>query len=165
MDRINVFEDDTEDGYGPVSRRLAGWFDRDRATRVVGRREFDGENMADVHVGANRGQNLYRTAKGRYVLETWSAWVNEDTTFEFISPDQAREWLTIDGEDDLVTKWFGELEEEAGPEPEPRVGRPAVGDTTTIRLGEDLTARVDAARVDGESRAAAIRRLLQQALA
>lgn len=44
-------------------------------------------------------------------------------------------------------------------------GRPRVGRATIIRLGPELTARVDAARQDGESRAAAIRRLLSDALA
>lgn len=49
-------------------------------------------------------------------------------------------------------------EDERGP------GRPEVGPATNIRLGEDLTAKVDAAREDGESRAAAIRRLLEKSL-
>lgn len=168
MERINVFED-SEDDYGRPIQRLAGWFDADRAVKIEGRREWDGQNMACVHVGANRGQYLYRTAKGRFVLETWSAWVNEDTTYRFITETQAREWLTIDQQDDRITEWFGELEEEAGPEPEPRAepraGRPAIGEQTGVRLGAELTAKVDAARQDGESRAAAIRRLLEAALA
>ncbi|WP_187437959.1 hypothetical protein [Actinomadura decatromicini] len=46
-----------------------------------------------------------------------------------------------------------------GPAPRLDVGRPV-----PVRLGGDLTARVDAARLDGESRAAAIRRLLGERL-
>ncbi|WP_067892296.1 hypothetical protein [Actinomadura chibensis] len=46
-----------------------------------------------------------------------------------------------------------------GPAPRLDVGRPV-----PVRLGGDLAARVDAARQDGESRAAAIRRLLGERL-
>ncbi|WP_242892376.1 CopG family transcriptional regulator [Actinomadura litoris] len=46
----------------------------------------------------------------------------------------------------------------------PGAGRPEVGKPTPVRLGDDLTARVDKERRDGESRAAAIRRLLEERL-
>ncbi|WP_289007868.1 CopG family transcriptional regulator [uncultured Thermomonospora sp.] len=154
MARINVFAVDEYDG----TRTLAGWFDPDRARAIEGRREWDGNDLADVHVGANRWQTLYRTAGGRWVLETSSAWQHEETTYQFITDEQARQWLLVNGSDDVVEEYFGEIEEERGP------GRPEIGPVTTIRLGEELTARVDAARRDGESRAAAIRRLLEAAL-
>lgn len=157
MDRINVFENG-EDDYGRPVRRLAGWFDLDRATPVEGRRKWDGNNRADVHVGANRAQTLYRTAQGRYVLHTTSAWVNEEDVWQFITPERAREWLTINESDDVIEEWFGKLEEETGP------GRPEIGPATQVRLGIELTARVDAARAEGESRAAAIRRLVETGL-
>lgn len=158
MDRINVFENG-EDDYGRPVRRLAGWFDRDRADQVQGRREWDGSNRADVHVGANRSQTLYRTAQGRYVLHTTSAWVTEEDVWQFITPERAREWLTINESDDVIEAWFGKLEEEeTGP------GRPEIGPATQVRLGVELTARVDAARAEGESRAAAIRRLVETGL-
>jgi hypothetical protein len=157
MDRINVFEYG-EDDHGRPVRRLAGWFDRDRADQVQGRREWDGNNLADVHVGANRSQTLYRTAQGRYVLHTTSAWVNEKDVWQYITPERAREWLTINKNDDVIEEWFGPLEEETGP------GRPEIGPATQIRLGPELTERVDAARAEGESRAAAIRRLVEAGL-
>lgn len=152
MSWIVVTERDQRTG----ENRVVGKFDAARAVKVTGRREWDGNNMADVHVGANRGQILYRTASGRYVLETWSAWQNEETTYRFISADEARDWLILDGEDDLVEQWFGE-QEETGP------GRPEIGNEVKVSLG-DLLPRVDAARRDGESRSAAIRRLLESAL-
>jgi hypothetical protein len=43
-------------------------------------------------------------------------------------------------------------------------GRPEIGPATNIRLGEELTARLDAARGENETRAAAIRRILTEAL-
>lgn len=156
MSRINVFEQEFDE----IGRRLAGWFDSARATeRVDGRREWDGESLTDVHAGANRTQALYRTAGGRWVLRHESAWQNEETWYEFVSDKSAREWLLVNKSDDLAEKYFGEIEDERGP------GRPEVGPATNIRLGDDLTAKVDDAREDGESRAAAIRRLLAEALA
>jgi hypothetical protein len=150
--RINVFTFDDEG-----NRRLAGTFYADKATKVEGRQEWDGNNNADVHIGANRGQNLYRTAQGHYVLEQWSNYQTEETTHRFVDDDEARAWLLVNQDDALVEQWFGEIEE-TGP------GRPAVGSPTPVRLGDELTRKVDAARQGGESRAAAIRRLLEAAL-
>jgi hypothetical protein len=149
MPRINV----------PYGDGRVGWFNDDQAEQVEGRREWDGSNMADVHAGANRWQTLYRTKRGQYVLRRESAWQTEQTTYEFVSDEDARDWLLRNESDEEVERWFGEIEEEKGP------GRPEIGPAIRVRLGEELTARVDAARVDGESRAAAIRRLLTAALA
>lgn len=156
MARINVYGNDEFDG-----NYLAGWFDSDKAEMIEGRQEWDGSNMADVHAGANRGQDLYRTAKGRYVLSRWSSWQNEDTTYEFVTEERAREWLLVNQSDETAEKWFGEIEEERGP------GRPETvgGKPINLKLGDDLTAKVDAAKRTGESRAATVRRLLADALA
>lgn len=153
MTRINVYT--AADEYDAPA--LAGWFDPDSAHTVEGRREWDGNNMADVHVGANRWQTLYRTKGGRYVLRQESAWTTEQTTHEFVTDTSAKQWLLINESDDLVEQWFGEIEEEKGP------GRPEIGPMVNVRLGEELTAKVDAARTEGESRAAAVRRLLTAA--
>jgi len=50
------------------------------------------------------------------------------------------------------------------PGPKGPVGRPVVGKPINLRLGPDLQARVDAAALPGEKRAATIRRLLEKAL-
>lgn len=152
MTRINVFN-----GYGS-ERSLAGWFDLESAEAIEGTREWDGQNMADVHVGANRRQTLYRTVGGQYVLSTESAWQGEQTTYRFVDAETARTWLLANESDDVAKRWFGEVEAERGP------GRPAVGEPIKVRLGDELQARVDAARRDGETRSEAIRRLLGEAL-
>src|SRR5690606_2328709 len=103
-------------------------------------------------------QALYRTPKGRWVLHKWSQWAGSEDTYEYISDDRAREWLLKCEHDDAVEKYFGELEEESGP------GRPPIGSPINVRLGDDLQARVDAAALPGEKRAATIRRLLEKAL-
>lgn len=153
--RVNVMSRRIDED-GPA---LEGWFDIDRSVMVDGHREWDGNNMADVHTGANRGQNLYRSAGGRWIIGQWSNWQGEQTTYWFVTDEDAREWLLLNESDAVVEEYFGEVEEEKGP------GRPGVGPATNIRLGEDLTAKVDAARIEGESRAAAIRRLLTNTLA
>lgn len=148
MTRINIFETDEASG----ERTLAGWFDLKRAERTEGRREWDGNNQADVHVGANRGQNLIRTAGGRWVIEQWSAWVSEEDTYEFVTDEQARTWLLVNESDELIEKWFGEVEEEKGP------GRPEVGPAFSVRFPADLLAWVDRrANEDGVTRAALLR--------
>lgn len=53
---------------------------------------------------------------------------------------------------------------EVAAEPERGPGRPEVGPATNLRLGPDRTARIDAIRQHGDSRAATIRRLLDGAL-
>ena len=156
MTRIVVMEAE-EDEYGQIVRRAAGWFNADKAERVPGLREWDGNNMACVHLqDPHRGQNLYRTAGGRYVLETWSQWQGEDTRHEFIAPERAREWLIVNGDDALAARWFGQLEEESGP------GRPKIGDPFKLALPDDLRSRLEQLQEPGEPLAETMRRGLRE---
>jgi hypothetical protein len=156
MNRIVIAETDEYSG----ERTVIGHFDYDKAERFEEDTRWDGNNHISVNTSSQWDhQQLLRTAGGRWVLNTWSQDQGRPETYEFISDDKAREWLLFNKEDEAVEKYFGEVEEEKGP------GRPEVGPATNVRLGEELTAKVDAARRDGESRAAAIRRLLAAALA
>lgn len=135
--RINVTHttnyDDPEDNVSTV----AGWFDLDKATRYDENTHWDGNNMVSSAVADRYGrQILYRTAKGRWVLNNWSQWSGSVLTYEFIEPAAAREWLIAQEEDEAVEQYFGELEDERGP------GRPEVGNAVHIRLG-DLLAQLD----------------------
>lgn len=152
MARVNVYEAHS-DGYGGTEDTLAGWFDPQRAERWS-----DVDHNGNGSGGTGRGQAICRTAQGRWVLEHWTSWQGEQDRCEFIDAEAAKTWLLENDFDEAVKQHFGEIEDERGP------GRPEVGPATPIRLGDDLTARVDAARLDGESRAAAIRRLLEGAL-
>jgi hypothetical protein len=82
------------------------------------------------------------------------AWVDDDSDFDHAHPEDqwdANEQLTAP--DAPHVQWRG------------RPGRPAVGPIVNVRLDPDLLAQVDAdADAAGESRAAAIRRLLAVAL-
>lgn len=156
MGRIIITETDELSG----EKTVLGHFDYDRAEQFSEDTNWDGNNHISVNTGSQwNHQVLLRTAsKGQWVLNSWSNWQGTLETYGYVSDDKAREWLLLNGHDEAIVKYFGEIEEEAGP------GRPAVGSATNVRLGEVLTAKVDAARADGESRAAAIRRLLESAL-
>ncbi|MCO6011561.1 ribbon-helix-helix domain-containing protein [Actinoallomurus purpureus] len=156
MKRIVISETDEYSGETTV----VGHFDLDKAEKFEEDTEWDGNNMVSVHnVGQYGHQMLLRTAGGRWILNSWSQWEGSKDIYGYVSDERARDWLMVNKDYDVIEKYLGEIEEEKGP------GRPEVGPPTNLRLGEDLTAKVDAARHEGESRAAAIRRLLTEALA
>lgn len=156
MDRTNIYSTDEFEG----GRTLVGWFDRDTADSFEEGQRWDGNNWVSLHVGDKFShQKLYRTRGGRWVLCNWSQWQGSETTYEYITDDQARDWLLIADNDDAIKKHFGEIEEERGP------GRPEIGEAINVRLGDDRLARVDAeAKRRGKSRAATIRELIDVAL-
>ena len=155
MARVNIYRFDEFDG-----KVLEGWFDPKASESFEEATRWDGNNSVSVVAGDKYGhEGLYRTKKGRWVLNRWSQWQGVEETYEFISDDRAREWLLKCERDEAVEQYFGELEEESGP------GRPEIGKPLNVRLGDDLQARVDAAALPGEKRAATIRRLLEKALA
>lgn len=136
-----------------------GWFDPSKAQRFDEATYWNGSNNVSKATGSQWDhQALYRTAGGRWVLRCWSRRQSEgDPSYTYVDDERAKIWLLENGEEQAAERYF-DVEEERGP------GRPAVGPMVNVRLGEDLTARVDAARLEGESRAAAIRRLLEDAL-
>ena len=156
MDRINILKTDELEG---TSYRI-GHFDLDKATQFEELREWDGENMTSTVAGKQAHQMLLRTAQGRWVLNKWSQWVGIPETYEYVSDDQAREWLLINKRDADVEIYFGEIEEERGP------GRPETvgGKPTNIKLGDDLTEQIKQRAQDGEPFAATVRRLLTVAV-
>lgn len=164
MTRIYVTEIDTDsaDYYADIPdreqpRRRAGFFTEESATYWHGNKNvFDGANLADVNTrDQNRGQGLYRTKQGRWVLRQWSNWQGEVDTFDYISEQVARDWLLFNDYTDAHRDHFGEPEEERGP------GRPEIGARVTLNLGPALLDRVDKyAAHEGMTRAGTIRALL-----
>lgn len=145
MTRIMVRDED-----GSVD----GWFDLESATHFKGAREWDGENMACVHLkDGNRFQHLYRTKGGRWVLNTRSNWVGEEPRWEYITDEVAREWLVVNEDDDVVERYWGKVEEERAPG-----GRPSTGDPVKVNIPPEHIARLDAlAEERGTSRADLVR--------
>src|SRR5678815_1595847 len=151
MSRTNVYAYG-EDG----TKTLAGWFDPDKADLIKEDRRWDGHNMVSVHTTERYGhQTLYRTSGGRWVLNFSSQWQGSEDRYEFVTDERARAWLLVNGSDDVIAHFFGEVEEERGP------GRPEVGPAFSVRFPPELLDRVDqAATVEGISRAEMIRRLV-----
>ncbi len=142
MIRVNVCEDG----------RLLGWFDAAKAERWT-----DADYSGNGSGGTGRGQAINRTAGGKWILENWTIWQGESSTYAYITPGEAHDWLLRNHEDGAAAKYFGEI---AGEE-DRRPGRPEVGGAVHVRLGE-LLGRVDAfAAEHGDiTRAGAIRELL-----
>jgi len=169
MSRIYVTEiDASSDDYETSTyardseqpRCRAGYFSESAATYWHGDKAvYDGANLADVNTrDQNRGQGLYRTAQGRWVLRQWSNWQGATDVLTYLDEGGARDWLIFNDEDDAAEKYFGAVESERGP------GRPELGHPVHVRLG-DLLARVDAYAVEqGRSRADALRELIGKGL-
>jgi hypothetical protein len=155
MSRVNIYAHPGEYGYDSEAK-LAGWFDIAKAEHWTDR-DCNGNGSG----GTGRGQAVYRTSGGKWVLCNWSAWQGEDNRYEYIEAEDARDWLLRNDFDSAVTKYFGELAEEEDRRP----GRPPVGEPVNVRLG-DQQAAVDAyAAQNGQSRAEAVRELVSKALA
>jgi hypothetical protein len=153
MSRINVYYRDPQGSQGS----LLGWFDDEKLEEVIKEdTEWDGNNWRGKMSGLQCGhESLYRTSGGRWVRHYDARReYNGPEFYEFLTAEQAREWLLRAEEDKIVEKYFGKLEEEAGP------GRPEIGGAVHVRLGEEL-ARVDAwAKEHKVKRAEAVRRLV-----
>jgi hypothetical protein len=149
--RTNVyFSFDPEAG----PKALAGYFDHDKAGYWT-----DRDHNGNGSGGTGRGEAVYRTAQGRWVLERWTRWQGEANRCVFITPEGACEWLLRNYEDQAVTRYFGELDDERGP------GRPKIGGILPVRLGDDLLAHLETyAAEQGKGRAEVIRELLAEAL-
>jgi hypothetical protein len=146
MSRINVYSWPDEDDY-LAKPELLGWFDSAKADRWTDR-DYNGNGSG----GTGRGQAVYRTAQGRWVLSNWSNWQGEANSYTFIEPEQAQEWLLRNDCDDAVAEHFGEIEEERGP------GRPKVGEQVcfTVPAG-DLALIDNMAKQGGKGRSEVLR--------
>jgi len=172
MERINVYRHYSEDDYYQESQAaysmgrefrpaLEGWFDYDKAERFAENTEWNGSNHISVQTGSQWDHEaLLRTKQGRWVLMTYSNRQGVmEKTYRFVSDGDAREWLIRNNDDAVVTRFFGEIEEERGP------GRPAIGDRVEVRFDGPLLAMVDTyAEQRGIARAEAIRRLVTDAV-
>jgi hypothetical protein len=149
-------------GYHEVGE-LDGWFLPEECEAIVERGVISDEEFAAARrKGPVRGviETLYRTPQEHWVLR--HGWRDSaggiPDSYEFLTDDQALEWLTRQDYEDHVERFFGTLPTERGP------GRPEISGRVQVRLG-DLLERVDAyASQGGISRAHAIRRLISAGL-
>lgn len=161
MDRTNVTARDEYTGELDV----IGWFDRDRATEWQEDTRWDGNNHISLATGSQHDhEKLLRTAQGRWVIHSSSAWQTVQDAWRYIDGDDARTWLIANEYDAaaIADAGLGELPEESGPS---LGGRPAIGGKALLSLGDDLLAQLVAeADRRGVTRAALVRELLSSAL-
>lgn len=160
MPRVNVYRYPTEhEAYiGDGETALAGWFNSDSATAYREATDWDGSNDVSVNTSTQWDhQTLYRTSKGRWVLNNWSQRQDTAERYEFIDDDTAKTWLLHNKHDGPVEEWFGQLDEETGPS---LGGRPPVGPKWEVRLDEKTRAKVEALTGDGRKRADVLRDLI-----
>jgi hypothetical protein len=165
--RVNVYRRPSEeDPYaaedGPA---LLGWFDPDKAEVINEDTRWDGNNRVGVMSGIQASvghQCLYRTAGGRWVrYHNARNFYNGPEYYEYITDEVARNWLLSNGSDAVVEKYFGEIEEEAGPGP----GRPVEGVAINTRLRPDqIEAADEIAEAQGKKRAEVLRDLVDVGL-
>ena len=114
MSRINVTD--------PETGGLAGWFDGENAKRYPEATRWDGCNNVSVVTGnPYNHQALMRTAQGRWVRNTWSAWQGAYETHEFITPEEARDWLLLNeySTQTIAAVTAVAVPDESGPSPQP----------------------------------------------
>jgi hypothetical protein len=159
MTRVNVYSQTDEWSEGKPE--LLGWFDPASAERFEQAKEWDGNNIIGVITGSQWiDEYLYRTKGGRWIRNHDAhRYMNGPDTYEFLTDEQAKDWLLRSGNhDDVIERFFGDIPEENGP------GRPEIGSAVHVRLGGLLTA-VDAyAEANGIKRAEAVRRLVADGL-
>ncbi|MEV6309948.1 CopG family transcriptional regulator [Streptomyces sp. NPDC051840] len=144
--------------------RLLGWFVLESAERFLEDTKYvnDFDKVSVNTLSETTHQTLYRTAKGQWVLNDWSDHSDSADDYRFISEGEAKNWLVLNGEDGAVERYFGELEEESGPN---LGGRPSIGPKVETRLPQDVLATVDAlAKSRSMSRADLLRQLVERGL-
>jgi hypothetical protein len=161
MTRQNVYVTDEDECRG-LHSVLAGWFDLDRADHFPEGKRWDGSNNISLATGSQwEHEALYRTAGGRWVLNSWSQLQGTTPEWVFATEGEAREWLLRNeySAEEVETATGDPVEDERGP------GRPAVGPAVTVRFPEELLERVDAAAdAAGLSRAAWLRLITENAV-
>lgn len=158
MTRINIYAkaDDDYDSYDKPA--LLGWFDPATSEAFEQDTEWDGNNMIGVITRSQWvDESLYRTKGGKWVRNNNATrYMNGPNLFEFLTDDEARDWLLrSECNDEAIERFFGDVADEEDRRP----GRPEIGGRVTMSLGELLPAIDAYAARAGFSRAAAVRQL------
>jgi len=70
------------------------WFDIDKATQFTEETTGDCSNEISVNTGSEwEHEDLYRTEKGAWVLNAYSAWQGSGESWELIDGQTAVDWL------------------------------------------------------------------------
>ncbi len=76
------------------------WFDLSSSEAFFEAADFDGNTHISTATGVQWDhQRLYRTAGGRWILNSWSQWEGSTKTYVEITDAEAAAWLVIARED------------------------------------------------------------------
>lgn len=74
------------------------WFDADKATKFEEERWHNGSNWISKATGTQwHHENMYRTASGKWILNTWSNYQGVAETFTQIDPEEVAKWFAKQG--------------------------------------------------------------------
>ena len=157
MSRTNVYETDLD------GRQLVGWYDPDQCESWEPETRWDGNNNVPLVTGSRtEWERLHRTPGGRWVVHHWSMWQCRPDTHQFLTDEEARDWLLRNeapvAEIERVT---GEVvEAERGP------GQPRIGTPIKVTLPDDVLVALDALVASGaaSSRSDAVRQAVTRGL-
>lgn len=145
------------------SGELVGWFDIGKSSRYEDTMQWLGEYYISRATGDQYSrETLYRTARGRWVLSSWSQMQGVQTTWRYITHTDAVGWLVrCNYPDAEITKAAGE---EIPSEAMDVGGRPPIGPRVCLTLPAEVLARVDErASAAGVPRAAYLRDVITAA--
>ena len=77
-----------------VRLNCGGWFNRASADSFEESTRWNGNNHISVNTGSQWDhEQLYKTAKGKWVLHSWSQWQGSTESWQVIGEHQAYAWL------------------------------------------------------------------------
>lgn len=86
------------------------WFDLDAAERFEESQTHDGRNFISDATGSQWDhETLYRTKKGRWVLNESSQWQGSQDKYSEVSASDASAWLIAQGHSKIADKYFPKL--------------------------------------------------------
>jgi len=88
------------------------WFNLESATQFNEDSDWDGSNhISKATHSQTEHEQLYRTASGKWVLNSWSQWQGSTESYEVVSDEFAAKWLVTNGRNsDIVKNEIAEFE-------------------------------------------------------
>lgn len=83
------------------------WFSTSKARSFEEATRWNGNNHISCATGSQWDhQALYLTRKGVWVLHRWSQWQGSTDTWTEVTPEEARDWLLCQDEQDAAEELF-----------------------------------------------------------
>lgn len=126
-----------------------GHFHSETATHYNEDTYYQGRNEVSRATGTPWDhETLYRTQHGRWVLNTWGDRQGTPEAWRYTDAATAKSWLLRNHHDAAVEQWFGEIEDEIGPDIEhPTTGTRTFADAMNDAMNDTYAAEAAAQRL------------------